>query len=106
MCNPEVMASRVLDAGAALGAAALVISGASLLAQHAPGLDDLHKGAPGQPVAHELRRAELAGGALVLLAGGVAAIAMREAWPLLLSLAAVGGAVAVYEVTLRTSPPR
>lgn len=107
LCDPERMASRrVLDAGAALGAAALVISGASLLAQHAPELDDVHKGAPGQPVAGELRRAELAAGTLVILAGGVASVAMREAWPLLLSFAAIGSAVAVYEVTLRARPSR
>lgn len=101
------MASRrSLNAGAALGAAALVVSGASLLATHAPSLESVHKSAPGGGVADQLRVAELASASVLVLAGGIASVAVREWWPLLLTLATVGGAVAVYEVTLRARAPQ
>lgn len=99
------MANRALDAGAALGAAALVVSGYSLFAQHAPGLADVHESRPGTRTASDLRVAELAAAGIVVVAGGVAAVLMREKWPLLLSLTSVGAAIAVYEVTLRKVPP-
>lgn len=100
------MANRALDAGAALGAAALVVSGYSLFAQHAPDLADVHDSSPGSGVAGDLRRAELAAAAVVVVAGGVASVLMRERWPLLLSLTTVGAAIGVYEVSLRTDARR
>jgi hypothetical protein len=92
--------SRALDAGAALGVAALVVSGAGLLAQHAPALSDVAAARPGSGTADDLRTAELATGVLVVTAGGVAAVAARAWWPFLLAAATVGIAVGVYEFTL------
>lgn len=96
--------SPVLGAGAALGAASLVVSGASLLATHAPSLSKVRESQQGTRVADELRVAELAAAAVVVLAGAVAAVTLREWWPLALSVATVGCAVGVYEVTLRSQP--
>ena len=95
------MASRgVLDAGAALGAAAFVVSVGGLVAQHAPGVTKVADATPGDNTSAELRLAELTSGGVVIFAGGVAAAAMREWWPLLLAATAVGGAIGVYELLL------
>jgi hypothetical protein len=91
----------VLDAGAALGAASLVISVGALLATHAPGINEVADSSPGTQLAGKLRTAELAAGALVVMAGATAALLMRETWPLYLSVAATGVAIGIYEVTLR-----
>lgn len=95
------MALTKLEAGAALGAASIVLSGASLFAAHAPGFGKVRDSAPGSGTAAELRTAELSTGALVLAAGGTAALLMRQGWPFLVALVAVGASVAVYEVCLR-----
>lgn len=96
------MASRVvLDAGAALGAAAFVVSVGGLVAAHAPGVAKVADASPGDDTSSDLRVAELASGGVVILAGGLAAGVLRQWWPLALSLAAVGGAVGIYEVLLR-----
>lgn len=96
--------SPALNAGAALGAAALVVSGASLFATHAPALSKVRESHEGTQVADNLRVAELAAAAVVVLAGGVAAVTVREWWPMALAVATVGCAVGVYEVTLRSRP--
>jgi hypothetical protein len=94
-----------LEAGAALGAASIVLSGASLLASHAPAVGKVRDASPGGHTADELRVAELASGGMVLAAGATAAVLMRQAWPLLVATIAVGAALAVYEGLLHM-PPR
>jgi hypothetical protein len=94
-----------LEAGAALGAASIVLSGSSLLASHAPGVGKVRDASPGSGTADELRTAELASGGMVLAAGATAALLMRQAWPLLVAVVAVGASLAVYEALLRM-PPR
>jgi len=92
--------SKALDAGAALGVAALVVSGASLLATHAPALSAVKDAQPGSETAGDLRTAELATGVIVVGAGGIAAVGARAWWPFLLAVATVGVAIGVYECSL------
>jgi hypothetical protein len=61
---------KTLDAGSALGAVALVVSTAALLATHAPSVEDVSDASPGSGTAGDLRIAELSTAATVLLAGG------------------------------------
>lgn len=91
------MTLRTLDAGSALGAAALVISTAALLATHAPSVEKVSTSGPGSGVGSDLRVAELATGGMVILAGSVGAYIAGQSWPLLLALTAVGGSIAIYE---------
>lgn len=91
---------RKLETGAALGAASIVLSGAALLASHAPALHKVRDASPDSDTASDLRLAELASGTLVVSAGAVAAVLMRQSWPILVALTTVGAAIAVYEVTL------
>ncbi|HUX68887.1 MAG TPA: hypothetical protein VMV41_00085 [Cellulomonadaceae bacterium] len=91
------MSLRTLDAGSALGAAALVISAAALLSSHAPSVNAVSANEPGSGVSHDLRVAELSTAAMVLLAGGVGSYIAGASWPLLLSVTAVGGSIAIYE---------
>jgi hypothetical protein len=95
------MAVGALDAGAALGAAALVVSVAGFMAQTAPGVADVAAAAPGTRTAEDLRLAELTTGSVVVGAGAVAGLLMRRWWPFLLTVAAVGGAMGLYECLLR-----
>jgi len=92
--------AKALDAGAALGVAALILSGVSMLSQHAPALTDVADASPNSTTATDLRTAELASAVFVVGAGAIAAVAARAWWPVLLAAAAVGTAVGVYEVTL------
>lgn len=89
--------SKGLDAGSALGAAALVISIAGMLASHAPDANKVSDSGPGTPVANDLRVAELTTAGTVLLAGTVGAFVAHAPWPLLLAVTAVGGSIAIYE---------
>lgn len=98
--------AKVLEAGAALGAAGLLLSGASLLSSHAPGLGSILDARPGDETSSDLRAAELASGTLVVVAGGVASVFTRAWWPLMLAVATVGTTVVVYEVALRAQRPR
>lgn len=91
---------RTLDAGAALGAGALIVSVGALVAQHAPGIAKVSDSEHGSEVAAELRVAELASAAVVVVAGGVAALLMGEWWPLLLTVGGVGATIAIYEAAL------
>lgn len=88
---------KSLDAGSALGAVALVISAASLLTSHAPDVNKVTANAPDSGVGHDLRVAELSTAAMVVLAGGVGSYIAGSTWPLMLSLTAVGGSIAIYE---------
>lgn len=95
------MASRVvLDAGAGLGAAALVVSIGGLIAQHAPGFQEVADSGSDSPVATDLRQAELVTAGTVVVAGAVASLLMRQWWPLAVTLAGVGAAVGIYEAAL------
>lgn len=92
--------AKALDAGAAIGVAALVMSGASLLAAHAPALAAVKDATPGSDTAGDLRTAELATGVLVIGAGAIAAAGAKAWWPFLLAVATVGAAIGVYECAL------
>jgi hypothetical protein len=94
------MAITKLETGAALGAASIVLSGAALLASHAPAVSKVRDASPDSSTAADLRTAELTAGTLVVSAGAVAAVLMRQSWPILVALATVGAAIAVYEATL------
>jgi hypothetical protein len=96
---------RTLDAGSALGAAALVVSTAALLATHAPDINKVSEAYAGSGVATDLRVAELSTAAMVLLAGGVGSYIAGAPWPILLALTAVGGSIAVYEACLYLRRP-
>jgi len=84
----------------AFGAATLVVSTAALLTSRAPSTEAVAASRPGTPVAHELRVAELMTGATVILAGGVAGVVIGQWWPVLMAVAGVGAAMAVYEGAL------
>jgi cell division protein FtsW (lipid II flippase) len=96
---------KTLDAGSALGAAALVVSTAALLATHAPDINKVSESRAGTGVATDLRVAELSTAAMVLLAGGVGSFVAGAPWPILLALTAVGGSIAVYEAFLHFQRP-
>jgi hypothetical protein len=91
---------RTLDTGAALGAASLVLSSVALMHGNAPSIAKVRNAEPGSGVASDLRLAELTSAAWVVGAGAIGAVLVRKTWPLMLSVAAVGLAVAVYEVNL------
>lgn len=88
---------KSLDTGSVLGAAALVVSVAGLLASHAPDVNKVSDSGPGSAVGNDLRVAELTTAGTVLLAGTVGAFAAHAVWPLLLAVTAVGGSIAIYE---------
>ena len=89
-----------LEAGAALGATALVLSTASLLSTHAPTMPKVANTSPGSGTANDLRVAELSSAAMVIGAGAVGALIARDRWPLMLAAASVGIAIGVYELAL------
>lgn len=89
-----------LDAGAALGAASLVLSSVALLNGRAPSLPKVANTGPDSGVAADLRLAELSAAGWVIGAGAVGAVIARAKWPLLLSVASVGIAIGVYEAAL------
>lgn len=90
-----------LETGAALGAAAFVISAASLIAQHAPALTDIAEGDEDDRVAVQLHDAEIVGGTVLVAAGAAAAVLTRSWLPIVLAVGAIGVTAGIYELYLR-----